>query len=1398
MAALTQTISLVPGIELSPQEANRYKNIFAVQVPMCEVFRAVLKWECSDKQQGQTYVDYFGEKKQQYEDHHAALAADACNKFKLPKIVLPKSTIEMLQEEPSKYDVTLMFSFLFEIFKLKVSYTHIGHVRSLSKLECLLKEAKDIRNVVIHKVADDAVDPLKFDEIIKAMHDVIDEASNVYSIPDDQVTSVKALVDGMWDEVRTDNEKAKAYCCFFLQTYGNKEAKVMWEAMLSEETLLFGEDKVERSKVFHSLELTIQKPGLQAGRISYKELLSDTDKKFILVNGVSGSGKSTLLKNLVIQFHGISDAGVEMINLKNFNLILIYECRNRSIEQFSEVVQQNFENVCLKLGPETVAQTIIHSNPIILVDGYDECHKDAFKVVDQLVDKMKNHECRVIITTRPSHFEELKNHLKQKLLVFQDYEISEISDIEDQKTFLEKYEKHANRHAHEVVKTFSSLERNIQELFVHPIYLVLFCQLVWNFPERIYNWTSHAEVAHDIYRLYKKMVDSKLASYSIVDKDGLVNDLFRDVAKFSFQTIAENQLVFSEDQVGELKSSFRKTLGEYGARGELDPKALVGVVLKMKRHLNDFDSCTYFFHHKSIQELFASKTVIKELRKNNCLSSDLHGVSRVSQNLQGVLAYVLIELSAVENSNVFKRHWRRLKDAAKAVGADKKFWQQVLLSSPHSQPVAKETARAYMAHNKDWNIGSGRDADTVALLLLYQQPARLCVSLLDTPAPESWRTVAQTFKRVLELRLLSEGDDSRPCDHMLEALSSSSCSLSTFIGRVKNANSIRSLARIASSETELTIYTEPHMDLKPLQDKHLELWVIVEPTSQGGFVALPSSVHLCLRLKPVARNQQESLTRTILGLAPADNRFQRLEVRDCELTEAQLLKTLEELQRVGLRTLFRDRKIHAGPSRVLTIREKNFVLILTDEPPLPPQAEPCRPVAATRLKSPASLPVAPAVGGENLCPLASSCGDLDAVYRSLYALNVVLPHALRFVFEKEFAGKRPQDTYAEHLLSNSQPVHRQWLVYRIKKSLASEAFAKREFEEIDLRPFDSLPLIQLISELLDTRSQRIFNELNGERNYRNMIAIMEQVEKTRVDVYSNLIDASKLVMCSTDIINLVYELISEAANLYQVSEAETEQVKEACQSHCDMYESDVRIDDDAFAAFCVLNENRERMTGQASKIKLDGRDFWWHMSPGHWTLRFQCFNLRRFSSDPHDFKQNKDWEIEKDAMKSVFIYFKCRDRETNSFRYYIELNFPEACNQIGADNVEYVLTKLLPLILVDGYDEANAMSCVVVEEIINKFYKFPSMVVITTLPDAAFSKRKLLRNARTSETHILPFRLQYLEKTGLWANPDNRYVLRPNTPVTVPLQSDPIQFRIDYTSAHLQSGRIKFTINFTR
>ncbi|XP_047738363.1 uncharacterized protein LOC125178508 [Hyalella azteca] len=707
MAALAQTISLVPGIELSPQEAIRCKNNFAVQGSMCKVLRKILKWECSDKQQGQTYADYFEQKKQQYEDRHTALVAEKNNRFKLPKIGLPPSAMEKLLEEPSKYDVTLMCSFLCELFKLKVSYTHIGHVRSLSQLECLLKEARDLRNAVMHEVAASAVDPMKFDEIVKAMHDVIDEAGNVYSIPADEVTSFKTKIDGLWDEVRTDNEKAKAYCRFFLHTFGKKEAKVMWEEMLSEETLLFGDDKVERSKVFYSLEMLVQKPNAQPkDKISYTELLCEDTKKFVVVIGVSGSGKSTLVKNLMIQFHKISDTEVEMINLRHHKVILYYECRNVSIAEFNDVVKENFEKVCQKLGHDTVIEGITELNPVVLVDGYDECHEDSYKVIEQIVNKMRNHECRVIITTRPSAAGKLKVFLKREGVAFQEYEISEISQLEDKKRFLEKYEKHVTPHTHEVVKRFCDLERNIQELFVHPIYLVLFCHLVWNDPESINNWRTHADVAHDIFLLYKKIIESKLASCTIVGLDGLIEDFFQSIGNFSLETLAENRLVFSENDVVHLKRNFTERLEAYGALGRLDPNALLGVVLKMKRLLRNSDSYTYFFHHKSIQELFAAKAVIEELRKNNCLLPALREGFKAIVSTQGVLTYVLMELCAENNYQVLKRNWDRMKEAANAALADKNFWQQILLSSPHSQLVAEETARVYKTHSDVWNIGS--------------------------------------------------------------------------------------------------------------------------------------------------------------------------------------------------------------------------------------------------------------------------------------------------------------------------------------------------------------------------------------------------------------------------------------------------------------------------------------------------------------------------------------------------------------------------------------------------------------------------------------------------------------------------------------------------------------------
>ncbi|XP_047737487.1 uncharacterized protein LOC108681457 [Hyalella azteca] len=1355
MAACSQNITLVPGIELSPQEANRYKNIFAVQVPMCEVFRAVLKWECSDKQLGQTCADYFGQKKQQYEDRHAALVAEKNNKFKLPKIVLPTRTIEMLQEEPSKYDVTLMFSFLCEIFKSKVSYTHIGHVRSLSQLECLLKEAKNIRNAVMHEVADGAVNPMKFDEIVKAMHDVIDEAGNVYSIPADEVTSFKSQVDGMWDEVRTDSEKAKAYCRFFLQTYGNKEAKVMWEAMLSEETLLFGDDNVECSKVFHSLELTLQKPKDQLEcKISYTELLTGNDK-FIVVIGDSGSGKSTLAKNLVIQHHGISDAEVEMFNLKNHNLLLYYECRNVSTKEFTDVVEENFKKVCQKLGPKTVIQGITESNPLILIDGYDECHKDSYKVVQQMVNKMRNHECRVIITTRPSAADRLKDFLKREGVKFQENEIAEICDLDDQLIFLEKYEKHVTPHAEKVVKSFSSLGPNIQELFVRPINLVLFCHMVWNFPEKINDWKSHAAVAQVTYDLYRKIIKTKLAS-CVVDMDGLIDYFFQDLGDFSLKMICEGHLVFSPKQVADLISRIRLKLEKYGALEMLDPNALLGVVLKIKRPMKSFESCTYFFHHKSIQELFASKAVLMELRKNNALPPILTSQKFNIFNPLGVLTYVFMELSAAEESTVFWNNWPLLRDAVGGVAMH--YWEQILLNCRDSQHIAEAIAEVFLANSDNWSIETdhqvltytGRNVDAIALLLPYKQPALLSVSLLDDPAPESWREVARTFKGILELRLLKFLDPCppSPCDHMLGALNSSSCSLSLFAGCIKDTKSIQSLAEVATPNSDFLIVTELHVDLTPLQHKHQKLWVIVEPTSEGDIAALPASPHIFLLAKSVAENQQESLTRTLLGMAPADNRLRRLEVRDCALTEMQLLEAVAVIQSKGLRTLFRDNEVHAGPSRVLTMREKNYALILTDEPPLPPQAEPSRRVASEPPMSPASLPVAPVVGGENLCPLASSCGDLDAVYRSLYALNVVLPHALRFVMEKVCRDKPPEVTYWDYILAMYEQMDIAGIYVMQSDMRVMDRLKKYDCEEIDIRPFDAHPLIEFLLLFIMGWSMKyspgIVDPIVDE-DYKKILNLMEEVRSLRMKVITRMMkDLPELVGLPDRITEIAYELISEAAELHRVPDAEAERVKEACQALWNKY-SDVRVDDDAFAAYYVLKENWERRVDLEFEKLFDERCVKIYKSPSDWKGEpFSCVYSSRV--DRYQFDESLKDAIH-GKLHGVFIHFKCRDTKSRSFSDVIEENFPEACSKIGAPNVEYVMKRLHPLILVDGYDEANATSSVVIEEMVYKFCKFVCKIVITTGPEADSSQRNISgrKGVDCEESLILSFALKLRE-----------------------------------------------------
>ncbi|XP_018008367.1 uncharacterized protein LOC108666069 isoform X2 [Hyalella azteca] len=685
-----------------------------------------------------------------------------------------------------------------------------------------------------------------------------------------------------------------------------------------------------------------------------------------------------------------------------------------------------------------------------------------------------------------------------------------------------------------------------------------------------------------------------------------------------------------------------------------------------------------------------------------------------------VLTYVFMEPSAAEELTFCWNYWRLLHDAMGDVAMND--WEQILLNCPEAQHIAE--AGVYLAYSNKWSVDAdyqtlafpGCNVDAIALLP-HQQPALPSVHLLDDPVPQSWRQVARTFKGILDLRL-SENHHLQPCDHMLEALNFSSCSLSLFVGCIKDSNSIQSLAKVVMPDSDLWIVTEPHVDLMPLQNKHRELRVIVEHTSEGNIAALPTSPHIFLRVKSVAKNQQESLTHTLLGMAPADNRLRSLEVYGCELTEAQLQETLVELQRKNLRTIFR-KQIEEGPSRVLTIREKKYALILTDEPPLPPQAEPSRHVSLEHAKSPTSLPVALAVSGENPSVKRTLASSQGHYYMTMYALNVVLPPALRLVMKIVCADKPSEVTYLDYSYTRYKEKKCHGLLsYVSNKSHMMDALNKCDCEELDVRPFDAQPLIELVFLFLSGCSKMYgIDPAIEDAEYKNLVNLMREVRDIRTKWLIGQMENTPEVNGEANrIIDIAIELVREAAKLHRVPDADAvvERAEYACLSLLDKYD-DVYIDDDAYAADIVMMENwSQRFLGKVKDEEFKKlRDLGCieiYESPDHWWVEPL---LSIFVSRDHQYKFDETLKnVIFGKLHGVRILLRCRDTKARSFSDVIEQNFPKACSKIGVSSVEYILKYQYPLIFVDAYDEADAMYREVIEEMVYKFHKYPCKIVI--------------------------------------------------------------------------------------
>ncbi|XP_018022647.1 uncharacterized protein LOC108678697 [Hyalella azteca] len=713
-----------------------------------------------------------------------------------------------------------------------------------------------------------------------------------------------------------------------------QDIKKRVEKVILKEELTSENDKVKRGAVFHQLELTINKGSCNEVH-EYTEILKNSEK-FVVVEGVAGSGKSTLLTNIILQFFELQPILVE--TLEQFDHVILFECRERTVKTLSDVVEQLFGDLCSKQGKENVLEAILRLNVLFVIDSFDDVNTDSYRIVKEIIARTWRSGCRVLITTRPHCMNRLKDLLSINDVSFSQYGINPISKLDDQLKFLEKYERFLNEdnHSRGVTESFKSLESELQSFFTEPVNLMLFRHLHKHFPKKMVSWPKSMGVAFDIFRLYRKIAVSKLSTPNFSERENLVDDLFNIIGRAALELLHDNYVTFSEDKYKEIKEEC-KIKGD----SEDAEKIILEVVLKKHLPLSEKGPQYFEFRHKIIQETFAAhyiverifaikdsekspiNSILDETSKKTCrdggnpLADASHG-SRTSpthryprQPLRETLQYVVQELSR-RSPRRFQRHWpeleRTLQDTGIVAASD---WLDCLRVCADVKLVAEIAADEMLKEDKDvWFVTNGREVATVAAMLRYVQVTRIEVNMRsDDLDLTRWKKLVG--RRVGELLLvLSEdkGDEYKARDDLLQPLKESKVKIVHFDGCVGHPDSVTALASKAH-EAEVNIRMAVPLDLSELRGKYKKLNVRTRklPTDACP-LPLPDAPAPSLQVDGVDEKFRTAVVHTITLLAPQNKRFATLKLQSkTKLSESELQSTLRDLHAHGIRTMEGDR-----------------------------------------------------------------------------------------------------------------------------------------------------------------------------------------------------------------------------------------------------------------------------------------------------------------------------------------------------------------------------------------------------------------------------------------------------------------------------------------------------------
>ncbi|XP_071806697.1 NLR family CARD domain-containing protein 4-like [Asterias amurensis] len=245
-------------------------------------------------------------------------------------------------------------------------------------------------------------------------------------------------------------------------------------------------------------ELTLEKSGKKLE--SYKDIFLQKTRdgdciNQAVLNGLAGRGKSTLIDKMAYDW-ACGEA------LQQFELVFVI--RMSAVEQSTELVDSIFDQLLsgvTSVDKNSLSSFISHNQEkvLFLFDGFDELKtraldKALFGSILKILNRKKDRECFVVVTTRPSHYDKLVT----RSLIQEPFTQVKVEgfDSEDIKKYVKRFYSDEHDKAEGLIRRIKS-SNALSDLAKSPMLLLLMCIL----------WREDSKLPETMSRIYSEALE---------------------------------------------------------------------------------------------------------------------------------------------------------------------------------------------------------------------------------------------------------------------------------------------------------------------------------------------------------------------------------------------------------------------------------------------------------------------------------------------------------------------------------------------------------------------------------------------------------------------------------------------------------------------------------------------------------------------------------------------------------------------------------------------------------------------------------------------------------------------------------------------------------------------------